>query len=130
MSIGTHVFGMLSIDAGVTAIVGAPPSCGVYPGVVPQEKGVPAVTYAVVGGAPAQTFDAEAQADNERVQITCWAMTYDEAVALAKAVRAALKNRDEQIARDIGIQVRAFQGSTFDGPTRRHGEIIDFSFWT
>lgn len=130
MTIGANVFSLLSGNAGVTAIVGAPPNCRVYPKVIPERGQVPAVTYNVISGMPQSTFDAHAPADYERVQLTCWAMSYDGAVALRDAVRAAIEDRDAQITLGIGAQPVAFNGDTYEPDTRRHGQYIDFSFWT
>jgi hypothetical protein len=85
VSLGTAIYGRLSADAGVAALVGD----RVYPTLLPQPSTFPAVTYAMVGS-PWQTAQDGSRIRTPRYRLVCWAKSYDEADAVGAAVAAAL----------------------------------------
>ena len=73
-------------DAGVSALVGNK----VFALVIPQGTKLPCVTFQRLGGMPANTLSGHSGLEEIDLQIDVWARDYDEAKAIAKAVRAAM----------------------------------------
>ena len=70
-------------DAGLSALVGNK----VFALVIPQGTKLPCITFQRIGGMPANTLSGLEEID---LQIDVWARDYDEAKAIAKAVRFAM----------------------------------------
>ena len=87
MSLGSDLYSLLITNAAVAALVGT----GVYPNMLPQEPAYPACTYFCVDAVPLINQDGDGLLDHGRWQVSCWATTYAGAVALATAVRAAMR---------------------------------------
>lgn len=92
--IGVALRTALLRDAAVAALVGT----RVYPiGNLPQAPATdttkwPAISYQSVGGAPeTQELSGETYQQEERVQVDCWASTYDAAQELARVAKEALR---------------------------------------
>jgi hypothetical protein len=63
----------------------------IHPGVVPEGSPLPVVTYTHVLGQPEICLDGfTSGVTRYAMQVDCWALTYDEATALALAVRDRL----------------------------------------
>lgn len=90
MSFETAFFDLLKGDAGVGALVGAGSAARIYPLLAPAEVARPYVTWQRIASEPA---DLAGRTVGERitVQVDCWADTFDAAVALGAAVRAAVE---------------------------------------
>lgn len=73
-------------DAGLSALVGSK----VFALVIPQGTKLPCVTFQRIGGMPANTLSGHSGLEEIDLQIDVWARDYDEAKAIAKAVRAAM----------------------------------------
>lgn len=73
-------------DAGLSALVGNK----VFALVIPQGTKLPCVTFQRLGGMPANTLSGHSGLEEIDLQIDVWARDYDEAKAIAKAVRAAM----------------------------------------
>ena len=73
-------------DAGLSALVGNK----VFALVIPQGTKLPCITFQRIGGMPANTLSGHSGLDEIDLQIDVWARDYDEAKAIAKAVRAAM----------------------------------------
>ena len=58
--------------------------------VIPQGTKLPCVTFQRLGGRPANTLSGASGLEEIDLQIDVWARDYDEAKAIAKAVRAAM----------------------------------------
>ena len=69
-------------DAGLSALVGSK----VFPLFIPSGNYLPCVTFQRLGGRPANTLSGVSGLE----EIDVWARDYDEAKAIAKAVRAAM----------------------------------------
>ena len=70
--------------SGITTLVGE----RIYPITRPQNSVLPAITYTRIFGNPVQSIGGFTSATSEiRIQIDCWASTYDQVQALALAVR-------------------------------------------
>lgn len=92
--IGVALRAALLRSPAVVAII----SARVYPiGNLPQAKADdatkwPAISYQLVGGASErQELDGETYQQEERLQVDCWAATYDAAQALALVAKEALR---------------------------------------
>lgn len=81
-----QVVAILGAAGAVTAIV----SNRITPLIRPQDLVLPAVTLQEISLTPANTFAGNGNLDDCRVQVNCWAATYTDAKALARAVRAAM----------------------------------------
>lgn len=113
------IFSALTADATVSGLVGT----RVYPLVLPQKAGLPAVSYLRVSGRQEMSLSGLSGLEAPRIQIDCWATTYAGAKALAAAVRAAM------------LSATAFKvGSVsdrdlYEDDTNVFRVSIDFSVW-
>ena len=82
----TVLLRMLQEDAGLSALVGSK----VFPLFIPSGNYLPCVTFQRLGGRPANTLSGASGLEEIDLQIDVWARDYDEAKAIAKAVRAAM----------------------------------------
>ena len=73
-------------DAGLSALVGNK----VFPLFIPTGNYLPCVTFQRIGGMPANTLSGHSGLEEIDLQIDVCARDYDEAKAIAKAVRAAM----------------------------------------
>ena len=73
-------------DAGLSALVGNK----VFALVIPQGTKLPCITFQRIGGMPANTLSGHSGLEEIDLRIDVWARDYDEAKAIAKAVRAAM----------------------------------------
>ena len=73
-------------DAGLSALVGNK----VFALVIPQGTKLPCITFQRIGGVPANPLSGHSGLEEIDLQIDVWARDYDEAKAIAKAVRAAM----------------------------------------
>ena len=73
-------------DAGLSVLVGSK----VFALVIPQGTKLPCITFQRIGGMPANTLSGHSGLEEIDLQIDVWARDYDEAKAIAKAVRAAM----------------------------------------
>ena len=82
---------MLQEDAGLSTLVGSK----VFPLFIPSGNHLPCVTFQRLGGRPANTLYGASGLEEIDLQIDVWARDYDEAKAIAKAVRAAMPPNGE-----------------------------------
>ena len=82
----TALLRTLREDAGLSALVGNK----VFPRAIPAGNYLPGVTFQRLGGRPANTLSGASGLEEIDLQIDVWARDYDEAKAIAKAVRAAM----------------------------------------
>ena len=82
----TALLRTLREDAGLSALVGNK----VFALVIPQGTKLPCITFQRIGGMPANTLSGHSGLEEIDLQIDVWARDYDEAKAIAKAVRAAM----------------------------------------
>lgn len=82
----TVLLRMLQEDAGLSTLVGSK----VFALVIPQGTKLPCITFQRIGGMPANTLSGHSGLEEIDLQIDVWARDYDEAKAIAKAVRAAM----------------------------------------
>lgn len=76
----------LKADLGLSELIGNK----VFALVIPQGTKLPCITFQRIGGMPANTLAGHSGLEEIDLQIDVWARDYDEAKAIAKAVRAAM----------------------------------------
>ena len=76
----------LKADLGLSELIGNK----VFALVIPQGTKLPCITFQRIGGMPANTLAGHSGLEEIDLQIDVWARDYDEAKAVAKAVRAAM----------------------------------------
>lgn len=76
----------LKADPGLSELVGN----NVFALIIPQGTKLPCITFQRIGGMPANTLSGHSGLEEIDLQIDVWARDYDEAKAIAKAVRAAM----------------------------------------
>ena len=86
MSVQNDIYARLSAYAGLTALV----STKIYPLTMPQDIELPYVTYSIISDVPEHAMGADPNIRTIRIQVSCWADTYDEAKAIEVQVKAAL----------------------------------------
>ena len=86
MSAGKAIYGILSANAGVTALV----STRIYPDIATQDTAFPFVVYQIEGTAPSDTKDGVSKLDMVDFAVMAYAKTYTNAQDIASACRTAL----------------------------------------
>lgn len=86
MNVGQIIYGILSVNAGVSALV----STRIYPDNVPQNVVFPYVTFQLLQTQPLDTKEGVSPLDTLLVQIDCYAQNYDTAQSITAAIRTAL----------------------------------------
>ena len=76
----------LKADLGLSELIGNK----VFALVIPQGTKLPCITFQRIGGMPANTLAGHSGLEEIDLQIDVWARDYDEAKAVAKAVRTAM----------------------------------------
>lgn len=86
MSIGKAIYGILSANVGVSALVGT----RIYPDLAVQDTAFPFVVYQIEGTAPSDTKDGVSKLDMVDFSVMAYAKTYTSAQDIASACRTAL----------------------------------------
>lgn len=108
-SLEAALFSKLSADAGVSGIAGT----RIYPVEAPEGAALPHLVYTGAGGGRVRAMQADTGVQPRRVQITAKAADFDTALALAEAVKAALKDWRDPASTPV-IMDCAFE-TEFDG---------------
>lgn len=80
------VVDILKADSGVAALVAG----NVFPLIRPQNFKPPAVTAQNIQGVPANSLQGDSGLESYSIQVDCWALQYQDALALATACRKAI----------------------------------------
>jgi hypothetical protein len=88
---------LITAATGLTALVGTK----IYPLTVPQDIELPYVSYFIVSDVPEHAMGTDAEIETVRLQVSCWADTYDVAKAIEVQVRAALSRYRSGNIKDI-----------------------------
>ncbi|MGE4297037.1 MAG: DUF3168 domain-containing protein [Desulfovibrionaceae bacterium] len=107
-------------DATVAALAGT----RVHPAPLPRGCALPAISYARISGGQVYSLAGYSGLENPRIQVDCWAETYDAAKALATAVRAAMDRATTFNALVIGDR-----DQFSDTGQKPHSVTLDFSVW-
>lgn len=108
----------LAADAAVAALVGS----RIYPLKLPQAPALPAITYQKVSGPRVISLSGYSGLSHPRLQIDCWAATYDQVKALSAAVVAALDAYPGAIMNDDGRD-------NYQPDVELPRVTIDFTIW-
>ncbi len=84
----TRLYAKLIATTAVTDIVGTK----AFPIKAMQETALPYITYQVISDVSVNHSTGATETNTTRIQVDCWAASYDVARTLAKAVKEALKN--------------------------------------
>jgi Protein of unknown function (DUF3168). len=108
----------LAADAGVTALV----ADRISPVLKSQGQELPAITVTSVSAAPENALGGYDGTDGVRIQVSSWASTYAEALAVASASRAALQAAGFLCVLD-GVE-------DYEPATKTHQVIQDWFFYS
>jgi hypothetical protein len=125
MNAGKAVYGILSTNAEVTAIVGTK----IFPEVAEQEAALPLIVYQLQSVAPEDTHDGPSKLDEVRFEFLCYADTYNGAADLGDKVRGAL-DRVSGTYNAVNVESVQFNDvdiDVIDAP-RRYGQSLTFTF--
>ena len=86
MSAGKAIYGILSANAGVAALV----STRIYPDIATQDTAFPFVVYQIEGTTPSDTKDGVSKMDMVDFAVMAYAKSYTSAQDIASACRTAL----------------------------------------
>ena len=71
----------------VTALVGSGDDARIYPAVVTQGESLPYITHQLISCVPVNVAGGATSTQSTRIQVDCWAASYDGARTLAAAVQ-------------------------------------------
>ena len=125
---GKAIYSLLSADSGVTAIA----STRIFPMVVQQAKGLPAVTYTLIYSDPHDDKDGVSDLDVERWQLSAFANDAATVDSLNLAIRTVLE-RYSGTVQSVVIQSVRFIGTQdlFEQDVEDRGvyhKATDYSF--
>lgn len=135
MSMESALYEYLVAQAAVTALI----SDRLFPNVAPAKTCSPYATYSLIVGVPEHHLGAAAGLTRSTFQITAWADTYLEAVALGDAIIGELDGmRNQTLGTTTPVAVKSVAvgaiRDTIDGPTAgeeapAYGRQIDIDVW-
>lgn len=116
-----NVYALLNPVAGIQSLVGlgtSPQSSRIYPGVAPEDTALPYIEVHSVIDQPINTLAGVDDMHRERIQLSCYAATFDGAQALADAAHDALEGNGYQESRV----------ASYGEKTKTHAVFLDWSF--
>lgn len=124
--IETGLFTYLANSPGVTAANEG----RVYPLHKPQNDDQTCVVYRVISREFSRTFCGQPNITASRVQLDCWATSYSEAKALAKAVREALDfHKGDMGGVDVLSVQWQFENDDFESDTGFYRVVQDITIY-
>lgn len=126
MSIATDLRTFLLADATLTTLI----STRLYPGVLPQNPILPAMTYQWISGPRFHSTDGPSGLSNPRIQFDCWASTYLEAETVFTALRKRLDGY-QGMAGSSRIQAAFLESERdeYEDEARLYRRSADFFVW-
>lgn len=123
MSFEADFYAHLVGGSAVTAIVGE----HIWPMVRQERSEPPAVTYQVVALTPSNDLDnSDGSLIQYRVQVDAWARKFDDAVALAEAIRARLQTSASSFS---ALLIPGGGGDAYESDPKIYRRSMDFSCW-
>ena len=111
MELGEAIYSQLSGTSDLTALV----STRIYPGVAPQAASLPYVIFFQVTNPGHHAMQADPNINGPRWQVSAWATTYSSVKAIAKQVKASLKDYTGTMGGSSGVTVqRVFYENEID----------------
>jgi len=102
MLAGKAIYYLLSNNDGLSALVGT----RVFPEIAEQNTALPYVVYTIRSNEPSDTQRGPSELDTASVEVNCFAETYQTAIAISVAVRAAI---DRAKGTYSGVNVQSIQ---------------------
>lgn len=104
-----------------------------YPNPLPQNPTLPAADYQLISSIAPVDLEGKESLERPRFQINAWSKSYDEAKALAAAIKTALNGKTWVPADAVdGKRVAAFfagAGDLYDSDLKLHGVRADYFVW-
>lgn len=100
MAVESDIYTRLINHSGVIGIVAS----RIYPLTLPQNTAYPALTYFKVSDVPEHAMGADADIKTTRIQVSCWADTYNVAKALEAQVKLALSRYRSGYIKDCFLE--------------------------
>ena len=100
--IGKLIYGRLSTDSNITAIVGT----NIYPDITPQNVDYPFVVYTATNSTPVDYKDGQSNLEEINLQIDVYTQNYDTTQNLANLIRNRL---DRFVGTVEGIEVQTIK---------------------
>jgi hypothetical protein len=101
-----------------------------YPMRLPQGVTMPAVTYNRIFGTSEYGHDGAAHLGRGRIQLDCWADTYEDMVNLAEACRVALTGYVGAMGDNPNVVARAVNTIDFSEPeSKLWRRIVETGLW-
>jgi hypothetical protein len=124
------VYAILRSAGGVTAIVGTGDAARIYPNVVPQDAGLPAMAYQRISALRRATHGSPASLARPRIQITMLAESYSQVKGLAAAVREALDGfMGTAGGVSVGVALAEDETDEFGSSNNLHVVRQDYMIW-
>lgn len=120
--IGVMLRALLMADAPFAALIGG----RIYPGKLPQEQTMPALTYSIISGGSTVTTDGADGLANPRVQIDSWGSDYLQMVNAFDAVRKILNGHSGPGIQGIFLVARR---DLYDNEPALYRRSADFQIW-
>jgi len=119
----------LEATSGITDLVGSGASGRIYPVVLRQGTGYPAIRFVRIDSPRGSMLDADTGLVWPRVQIDSYGETYASAAAVAAAVRAALKRQAwTQDSVEVEDALLEQEDDTYEGDVRKYRIRQDYVF--
>lgn len=122
MTLESDLYGYLTADAGVAAVVGT----RVYPLRPTQNPTLPYLTYQLISRRDVHSTDGASGLANTLVQIDAWGATYADVVSAFEAVRKCLNGYRGAIAQGIFLEPI---DDEYDNGARVYRRKASFSVW-
>lgn len=81
-------------------------STAIYPIMIPQKKGLPAVTFQEISETRVHAMGADPGLAYPRYQISCWSTSYKQVKAMANAARSVLQDFSTKLGGAAGVDVQ------------------------
>jgi hypothetical protein len=120
-----QLLALLRSSAAVTALV---PTAAMNWRRHPQGMPYPGLVLHLINGSPLYTFNATTDLVAERVQVNCLAGSYDDAKALARAVKETLSGYEAGAFYQIRLAGERDGGDTDEAPGAPVVVMLDFTF--
>ena len=120
MALETLIYNALHAGTALHAITGD----AIYPKMVPQGAGYPAVSYYLSGGSVENCLQGWGGLQSPRYSVDCWETSYPKVNALSSAVIAAMTDATTFRAVLIAPPVDLSE----EDPDTHH-QVVDFSVW-
>src|SRR5687767_10845669 len=120
MSAEAFLFATLSVDAGVTALVGAGADVRIFPDEAKEGVELPLIVFDQGSTSYERSLDDTVQAWRTTISVTCWAKTRLAAETLADAVVVAMGLVHEPVTAS---------DSDFDQENQAYAAVVTFDLW-